>query len=449
MLSSNGTRYTPQGRPHCSMQTAAAARSSAAVRSAMSRAAARAPAPPARRAAVRVLACQGNSGADAATRARALSLGRDFVAAWIAGGQAGASEGVMARMERLVDDDVLIRTAHPIANVESKGLDALRRKLDADHDHVSAMAPRRDIMWAAAEDASSVFVLLEVEPTRAERAAHAGHTAYGIVKLSVEVGGEARRVTVINERCQLGPADACLLAMVGPNAGAATMDGVETDLEVAGTWHFPTTHVTYEGADAEGRLNKTAAKDSIQRWCDARCTGNDENIFRGAVDEGVFHMWDGYGVLPTVQGPWAKTFDGSSSGSSGSSGVSSGSGDGSGRSGSGGGGGGGGRTSCVLVADEVLKLIGRAKEQYHISCTLIDSAICSHNNVGFSHWRSSIRSKEAEGSGFVMQDAQECIMEAMSLHIFNDDGRMVDLWMLRDPTVAEREVIGLSCGLRG
>lgn len=39
--------------------------------------------------------------------------------------------------------------------------------------------------------------------------------------------------------------------------------------------------------------------------------------------------------------------------------------------------------------------------------------------------------QEAEGSGFVMEDADEFELEAMALHVFDNDGKMTDLWMLR------------------
>jgi len=101
-----------------------------------------------------------------------------------------------------------------------------------------------------------------------------------------------------------------------------------------------------------------------------------------------------------------------------------------------------GRLSCVLPTSSVLELISNSKDKYHISCELIDSAISTCHNVGFSHWRSLLRPRQAEGQGFVMEDPQEISLQAMALHVFDDDGKMLDLWMLRWARVCKCGCVG-------
>ncbi len=69
---------------------------------------------------------------------------------------------------------------------------------------------------------------------------------------------------------------------------------------------------------------------------------------------------------------------------------------------------------------------------YRIACTLVDYAICDGHNVGFSHWRSSMRGIVHGGEGeAAIVDTDEYVIEAMAVHAFKEDGKMVDTWLLR------------------
>ena len=65
--------------------------------------------------------------------------------------------------------------------------------------------------------------------------------------------------------------------------------------------------------------------------------------------------------------------------------------------------------------------------RYDIECTLLDSAVCPFHNVGFAHWRSLIKAlpgKEGADEGVIS-------VEGMEVHVFNSQGKIQDIWMLR------------------
>ena len=65
----------------------------------------------------------------------------------------------------------------------------------------------------------------------------------------------------------------------------------------------------------------------------------------------------------------------------------------------------------------------------------MDYAICTRLNAGFSHWRTSMRGihmeKLKDGSEVRVVDAEEQVIESMAVHVFKEDGKMVDTWLLR------------------
>ena len=53
--------------------------------------------------------------------------------------------------------------------------------------------------------------------------------------------------------------------------------------------------------------------------------------------------------------------------------------------------------------------------------------MCPFHNVGFAHWRSLIKAlpgKEGADEGVIS-------VEGMEVHVFNSQGKIQDIWMLR------------------
>ena len=77
-------------------------------------------------------------------------------------------------------------------------------------------------------------------------------------------------------------------------------------------------------------------------------------------------------------------------------------------------------------------LLSFPQAAYHIDCTLVDHAICPGSNVGFSHWRSSMRGiHHPAGGSEAVVDTEEYVVEALAVHVFKEDGKMADTWLLR------------------
>ena len=97
--------------------------------------------------------------------------------------------------------------------------------------------------------------------------------------------------------------------------------------------------------------------------------------------------------------------------------------------------------SVLFSADEAKYLVPRPccflsfQLTNHIECTLVDFAISDRYNVGFSHLRSLMRGKHTNqrGDGSVDQvvDQDAYVIEAMAVHVFRDDGKMINTWLLR------------------
>ena len=81
--------------------------------------------------------------------------------------------------------------------------------------------------------------------------------------------------------------------------------------------------------------------------------------------------------------------------------------------------------------------------RFQINCTLLDSAISPFHNVGFAHWRSSLTPLDeaaaaasaattaGESAGGTIAAPETFTIEGMEVHVFNDEGKIQDIWMLR------------------
>ena len=82
---------------------------------------------------------------------------------------------------------------------------------------------------------------------------------------------------------------------------------------------------------------------------------------------------------------------------------------------------------CVVLAP--------LQQTNDIECTLVDFAISDRYNVGFSHWRSLMRgvltNQSVDGSLDQIVDQDAYVIEAMAVHVFREDGKMINTWLLR------------------
>lgn len=114
----------------------------------------------------------------------------------------------------------------------------------------------------------------------------------------------------------------------------------------------------------------------------------------------------------------------------------------------------------------------RPQAANHIECTCIDHAICPGTNIGFSHLRllmsgvhphkpeggASPETKKrrgrgksarahclAEGAEGIASDAGEQFTEAMAVHVFRDDGKILVTWLLRSVSHTLPQTVS-ACG---
>ncbi|GAX83878.1 hypothetical protein CEUSTIGMA_g11303.t1 [Chlamydomonas eustigma] len=416
---------------------------------------------------------------------RLVSLAHEFINYWAQGAVHGPTDQMLANLSPIVDTHIHIKSSHPMAlNFEAKGLDGLREKLELDHSgQGGSMPPSRAVMCATSDVDDTVFCLLECNDAKS-RPQHELRS-YAIVKFDTLLDDTACRITGVTERCQLGALDAALLLAIqqeegiantlqqepqkqqevaaqgteaqqpdvplegamyaaaaalessgGAEAAAAAVSALEIEdfntskamlaaareaRQLPGTWHFPTGHVreTVDSAPNEPELCLEAAYVSIKSWCKARSSGGSEIMLLGeALDVESFLLWDGYGVLPSLCGiyPSPDVLSKDKPGDSVEEATT---------------------RHCVMAMNPVLDMIRESKAKYKIQCTLLDSAVCSHYNVGFGHWRSDIQ--EIGG-------VEDCfIIEGMDVYIFKNDGRISDIWMLRDPMPSEKRLMRAAC----
>jgi hypothetical protein len=146
-----------------------------------------------------------------------------------------------------------------------------------------------------------------------------------------------------------------------------------------------------------------------RRWCDARCSSNDERalLFGGgggggegfdgpAIDRERYRLWDGFGCLPVLCAPERRAAPGD---------------------------------ACVVRGEAVAEIIAGAKRRFKIDCRLQQAAVSFEKNVAFTRWLSVCEDRDG-GEGFVL--------EGLEAVLFDDEGKLLDTWLFRDPTPGER-----------
>lgn len=291
------------------------------------------------------------------------------------------------------------------------------------------MRPIRVALTATNEEDDSVFCLVLCEERLHEMMAapHPAmsaeriwdHQAYSIVKLDCLYDDTSRLVTGITEMRQLGLADITAISGL-PDPMLTSSNGMEVEKQVEGrakdrsnyrsmvtaaaqlpgTWLFPHLHVRKAPRAAAGLLGAAPdidvvqAKRSIHHWAMAASSDhNEEQELEQCLSPHSFQLMDGHGVISTSISMWRES---------------------------------------------VLAQIAASKKAYRkIEVNLIDSAICTAYNAGFSHTRTCLYpfpdDIDDRGSDQVIS------YESMAVYLFDGHGLIEDVWMLSDPLPDQRE----------
>lgn len=140
------------------------------------------------------------------------------------------------------------------------------------------------------------------------------------------------------------------------------------------------------------------AQKAGQAWCKARCSGAAEDALDSVTNMERFRLWDAYGVLPVLCDPSKSAM----------------------------------RDACVVPGTAIKDIIRSAKTGYDIDCKLVDTAASDEFNLAFNQWQSKVTNKES---------GKKFLMEGMEVVLFDDAGRVTDIWMFRDPMDSERAML--------
>lgn len=176
-------------------------------------------------------------------------------------------------------------------------------------------------------------------------------------------------------------------------------------LQLPGSWDFPSSHIRKNRGANGASNNVEAATQSILTWCRAWQSGEDEvGLLKSCISqpegggsqdgmsqdhEGVFHDWIG----------WMKVL---------------------------------GWKGLASVVSE----IKYKKEIGTMEPCVVDHAVSPDHNVGFSHWKGSVKAAGDEAAREV---------EGMSVYLFDEDGKIEDVWTLKSPDPQDRDMMKKAC----
>jgi hypothetical protein len=216
-------------------------------------------------------------------------------------------------------------------------------------------------------------------------------TLHKIVWFDVELDDTKRQVTGVHVRGQLAPDD--LSALVSVDSAHRALSATP----------FPHDRVK----PYPKGLNVDIPLANQRRWCAARCSRNDARaqllgddgktpgLELPAIDEARFRLWDAFGTLPVLCNPARRAQP----------------------------------DACVVPGDTVVDIIAGAKERFTIDCRMQDAAVSFDKTVSFTRWLSLCEDRKS---------GEKFRLEGLEAVIFDEDGKLIDTWLFRDPTPAER-----------
>lgn len=152
-------------------------------------------------------------------------------------------------------------------------------------------------------------------------------------------------------------------------------------------------------------LNVDVPLNNQRRWCEARCSRNDERamLFGGAdpaldgpaIDRQKYRLWDAFGVLPVLCDPSKRALP----------------------------------DACVVPGEAVADIIRGAKERFTIDCRLQDAAVSFEKTIAFTRWLSLCEDRRS---------GEKFRLEGLEAVVFDERGLLTDTWLFRDPTPSER-----------
>lgn len=298
-----------------------------------------------------------------------------FLHAWTRCVKEGPSEDAMMKLGFMVDDAVALEE-RDLGNVHTaKGIDGLKQWLQRLSTRYATKG--HEVLLIAANDVDDeVYVLLEYQ--HEDKNGGHSHHDYKVIKLEILIDEANRRVTDVQQYGQLEPAHL---------RSAAN----RTDV---GRASFPINLLRGgKGPDTQ------VARDIAEKWAAARSSAAaDASAVAPLMDTTSFQLWDTYHVLPDP---------------------------------SGGGSGSGSQQAVAFSWQQVQDTVKASKAAYDQEFKLLDNAVSTSTNAGFTHWRAHYKPRSATGEPFDIEGVQ--------VDIYTPDGnKLAGAWVFRDPTPAEK-----------
>lgn len=309
----------------------------------------------------------------------------EFTKLWIRGKLNGTNPEMMKALDGLIDSNTFRAvTMTPTRVKEQKGANGLRIKLETDNANLR-FGTYKPIFTACNDDDDVAYALIEVNFVDEQSQNRKG---YQIWKLDIMLDDSVRRVTAVTERGMLDPRG--LAGPVGQQAAS-----------------FPLDLIT------EKELDRPKALDAIQSWCRARSSSESEEAVLRPHLAPDFKLWDVSGSLP---GLWASERGNFNVGASDAANAKA------------------NVDSCALDKIGTLAFIKSGKDNYDMQTTLVDTAVSTTHNIGFTHWRSSLKGKNGE-------TGKDSKVEGMEIEIYSTEGQLKGIWMFRDVMDFERAML--------
>lgn len=308
-----------------------------------------------------------------------VGVGSEVLHAWIKGVQKVQSPH--ATFSQDCDTCVTYKKDQVLLSEQGRGVPFLLSHIERESQKMDVVN-YRILATAACPHDDTFFALVEMTyRKKAEGEEPTEFTTMKLFEMDMLVDDTVRRVTAIHEWGQLDRVDMQTLApeMCGTLA--------------CGPPSFPESDMK----PYPSNLKPGVVMDTSRKWCKARTSGKSEDVLDSILHPS-FRLWDAYGMLPVLCDP-TRTID---------EGV------------------------CIVPFENVKDIIKQTKERYDIDCHLIDNAVSMSSNVAFAHWRSHITNRETE---------EAFTVDGVEVELFDDDGRIKDIFLFRDPMDTERSML--------
>jgi len=286
-------------------------------------------------------------------------VARDFSTAWVSALYSGLTPHTLDKLEQLIDPDAVVKSAHPMGCTRHKGLDAVRTKLQRDHQALSKAGVKEQqagdvkVVLVGSNDASDTAYCLLQLPAMGKDA----DPNMLLLKMDIMNDDSTRRVTSVDERGHLAGGFAELGKAMSSDEMHKKQDGCLP--------HFPSELIKpWANTDANQGDVMQKVQQRLEAWARARasCCNEDERLQQAGCTSD-FKLLDAFGMLPfqtPVQG--------------------------------------GGQLSdtnhCELGLKQVAEVFKAVKDKYDVEVTLVDSAVCMKEAAAFTHWKATHHNKK-------------------------------------------------------